>query len=143
MNKRQSATVLCAVLSLGLMGAANATCTKPVGTYAGAWSGAYYDGTGALLQYFASDVTLTFSLTGSGTVVEYGKQLTGGAVANFANSTTFTSFAFIPTTCRGALTTSSGQTFTFSVVENAKEIQLIDYSKSEVILVGHAVLKKI
>src|SRR4029077_7209499 len=76
MNKLRSVTVLCAVLSFGIMGAASATCTKAVRPYARIFSGAYYDGTGALVQYFASDVTMTFSATGSGTEVEYGKQLT-------------------------------------------------------------------
>ena len=143
MKTFQSMAILGGLLSLGFITDANATCTKPVGTYAGVFSGGYYNSTGALVEYFATDITLTISAAGSGTEVEYGKQLTSAGLKKYTFSSTFPSFAFVSSTCRGSLVTSGGETWIFSVVDSGNEIQITDYSAPTVILVGAAVLKKV
>jgi hypothetical protein len=132
-------------LLLGLSAPTWATCTKPSGTYAGIFSGATYNSSGAMSALFATEMTVTVSANGSGTETETGKRNIGAGGAQYTSSTTFTAAqnVFNTTTCQGIVTLANGRSFIYASTNSGAEIRVTDYTNDGTVLVGVALLQKI
>ena len=132
-------------LLLGLSAPTWATCTKPSGTYAGVFSGAIYNSSGALSSVLATEMTVTISANGSGTETETGKRNIGAGGVQYTSSTTFTAAqnVFNTTTCQGIVTLASGRVFIYASTNSGAEIRVTDYTNDGTVMVGVALLQKI
>ena len=137
--------VVVGALSLGVIASAEATCTKPSGTYAGIFSGSQYGASGGIINVFATELTVVISATGSGTETEVGKKYFTGVVQRYTSSTSFTAAqnVFNSTTCQGIVTTASGQVFIYASVNSGGEIRLTDYTDNGTIFAGVGLLQKL
>jgi hypothetical protein len=137
--------VVVGALSLGVIASAEATCTKPSGTYAGVFSGGYYSSSGSVLSYFATELTLVIATTGSGSFTETGKSVTATTAGRYTAAFTFTTAGnvFNTTTCQGIVTVNSGNSFIYSSTNSGSDVRLTYYNNDTNILVGVALLQKI
>jgi hypothetical protein len=128
-----------------MMGEASATCTKPSGTYAGVFSGGYYNSTGSLLSFYASELTLVIAAAGSGSFSETGKSITSLAAGRYTAANTFTAAGnvFNATTCQGIVTLANGNSFIYSSTNSGGDLRFTYYNNDTNILVGVGLLQKI
>ena len=139
--------VVVGALSLGVIASAEATCTKPIGTYAGVFSGAYLAYTGAWYSQTAELISIVVASDGSGTVTETGKTITGTASTSgrTTSSSTFTAAnnSFNSSVCQGIITTLSGKVWIYASVNSGNDVRVAQYTNDTNLVLGIALLSKV
>jgi len=122
--------------------AANAACTKPVGTYAGSATGTVL-GTGAGAFRGAAAVSLSIKIASDGSLVatEKGKTLAGVYSATWKVSASKNSFN--ATTCQGTWVTNYGIKFTYTSTGSGNVITFIDTTVNGVLNLYDLRLEKV
>ena len=100
---------------MAISSTANATCTKPVGTYVGSGSGVAGANQSSWTATEAGNIALSIKVLSDGTVnaTEKGKLLSRGTYQT-TWSVTPANNVFSTTTCQGHIYTSSGARFTYT-----------------------------
>lgn len=123
--------------------ASYATCTQPVGTYAGTGAGMAYQG-GNFYSAISDAMVATIASNGSATIDEIGKNISG----RIAQTSTLpaigtTNHSFNKTTCRGIVTSSLGLTYTYTVSGSGNVITFTYYGNDNILALYSIRLEKV
>ena len=137
------AQILTSALLLLTASAANATCTKPVGTYVGSGSGlAYYTGSGEFYQAASISLSVKILSTGAVSATESGNLMSSG-LYNQSWTVPAASNIFNSTTCMGTITNSLGLRYIFTSSGSGNVITFTYATNNGIIVLYNLRLEKV